>query len=133
MQRHPVLRNLSSDHHIGLVLARHARQAAEGGVDDQRNAWKTLVDRFNDELEPHFRLEEEVLLPAMQQAGESLLVERTLSEHTELRNLVAENHIANLARFAELLTAHIRFEEKELFERAQQLLDLRQLAGLMND
>ena len=28
MKRHPALRQLSSDHHIGLVLARKARQAA---------------------------------------------------------------------------------------------------------
>lgn len=133
MQRHPALRDLSSDHHLGLVLARKARQAASESIQDQRYAWETLKNRFQAELEPHFRLEEEVLLPAMRQAGESVLVERTLTEHKGLRKLVAEDRIENLARFAELLTAHIRFEEKELFERAQQLLDLGRLAKLADE
>ena len=124
MQRHPALRQLSSDHHIGLVLARKARQAANGSLQDKRYAWTTVVDRFRTELEPHFQLEEDDLLPAMQRAGETLLVERALTEHAGLRDLVSGNRIEDLAEFAELLTAHIRFEEKVLFERAQQLLDL---------
>jgi len=132
MQRHFALRDLSRDHHLGLVLARKAHQAASGSIHDRRYAWESLANRFQAELEPHFRREEEALLPAMQRAGESLLVERTLLEHAGLRKLVAENRFENLARFAELLTAHIRFEEKELFERAQRVLDPGQLAGLVN-
>ncbi len=132
MKRHPALRDLSSDHHIGLVLARKARQAADGNPRDRLHAWTTLVARFRAELEPHFQLEEEGLLPAMRRAGETLLVERTLTEHAALRDLVADARSENLAGFAELLVAHIRFEEKALFERAQQLLDLGQLAELVN-
>jgi hemerythrin-like domain-containing protein len=58
-------------------------------------------------------------------------VARTLSEHAALRGLIADNQTGSLAQFADLPTAHIRFEEKELFQRAQQLLDLGQLAELM--
>jgi hemerythrin-like domain-containing protein len=126
MQRHPSLRPLSSDHHAGLVLARKARQAATGRIDDQQDAWTTLVARFRAELEPHFQLEEDELLPAMWRKGETSLVERTLIEHEDMRALIAENRTENLTRFAELLTAHIRFEEHELFERAQERLDLDQ-------
>ena len=49
-------------------------------------------------------------------------MERTLQEHSSLRRLINENHSDNLAAFSELLTAHIRFEEKELFETAQKRL-----------
>ncbi len=90
-----------------------------------------VVARFHAELEPHFRLEEDRLLPALRRAGETPLVARTLSEHADLRRLIADNQTGNLAQFADLLTAHIRFEEKELFQRAQQLLDLGQLTELM--
>ena len=79
MQRHPALRQLSSDHHTGLVLARKARQAANGTVHDQRYAWTTLVARFSAELEPHFQVEEQGLLVALWRAGEAELVERTQS------------------------------------------------------
>jgi hemerythrin-like domain-containing protein len=40
-----------------------------------------------------------------------------------MRRLIAEDRSENLASFAELLRSHIRFKEKTLFERAQQLLD----------
>ena len=131
MKRHPALRQLSSDHHTGLVLARKARQAAKGTVHDQRYAWTMLVARFRAELEPHFRVEEAGLLVALSRAGETALVERTLTEHEDMRGLIAQDRPENLARFAELLTAHIRFEERELFARAQELLQPEQLSELV--
>ena len=109
MKRHPSLRELSSDHHIGLVLARKARQAANGSVHDQRYTWTTLVTRFRTELEPHFRIEESGLLSALRQAEEAELVQRTLNDHEEMRALIAQDCVENLMRFVELLTAHIRF------------------------
>jgi hemerythrin-like domain-containing protein len=130
MKRHPALRQLSSDHHVGLVLARKARQAAKGSVHDRRYAWTTLVTRFRTELDPHFRIEESGLLSALRQVGETELVQRTLNDHEGMRALIAQDCVENLMRFAELLTAHIRFEEQILFERAQQLLDPEQLEGL---
>ena len=123
MQRHKALQKLSSDHHTGLVLARRARHAANENLRKQTIAWQTIVDRFQTEMEAHFRLEETGLLPAMLRVGETELVERTLREHEALRLLIAENDAINLSRFAELFTAHIRFEEKELFEMAQRRLD----------
>jgi hemerythrin-like domain-containing protein len=131
MKRHPALRQLSSDHHSGLVLARKARQAAKGSVHDQRHMWATLVERFHAELEPHFRIEETGLLVALSEAGEAELVERTLTEHEDMRGMISQDQPENLARFAELLTAHIRFEEQTLFARAQDLLGPDQLTKLV--
>jgi hemerythrin-like domain-containing protein len=53
-----------------------------------------------------------------------------LREHQSLRALISENHPANLAPFAESLTAHIRFEEKELFATAQRVLGSKVLKDL---
>lgn len=130
MKRHPTLRQLSSDHHSGLVLARKARSAANGSIEEQQAAWSSVVARFEAELEPHFRLEEKGLLMALERAGETQLVERTLREHAEMRALIAQDRPGNLTRFAERLTAHIRFEERELFERAQLMFDATVLSGL---
>ena len=47
------------------------------------------------------------------------------AEHAELRDLnrrLAEPDCEILARFATLLHDHVRFEERELFETAQDLL-----------
>jgi len=40
-----------------------------------------------------------------------------------LRALLGEGRRENLDPFADVLTQHFRSEEKELFERAQQVLD----------
>jgi hemerythrin-like domain-containing protein len=134
MQRDPALRDLSSDHHLGLVLARRASRAAEEeDAATQASAWRELSGRFHDELEPHFRREELGLLPALNEAGQTSLVERTLAEHKIMRGLIAEDRVANLARFAELLKAHIHFEEKELFETAQEVLSPDRLAALRSE
>ena len=123
MKRHPQLQDLSREHYSALKLARAARQAAESG---EMDAMTTLAQRvvrlFATELDPHFRVEEQGILVALARAGENELVERTMSEHAELRRLtmlLSDPDAVTLLRFADLLAAHVRFEERELFEAAQ--------------
>ncbi|TVQ85187.1 MAG: hemerythrin domain-containing protein [Chromatiaceae bacterium] len=130
MRRIPPLRRLSREHHTGLVLAKRARAAAAGPAPVQAAAWAELRARFDAELAPHFALEEQGLLAAMAAAGETALVARTLAEHAALRELIAAEQPAHLATFSDLLTAHIRFEEAELFAAAQRVLDAPTLARL---
>lgn len=130
MKRHPSLLALSREHHTALSLAIRLKKAALSGdpsrIEDARG---TLVVRFAAELEPHFAEEERTLLPRLATLGEIALVERTLNEHSRMRALVrkladpAATHSAGacLAEFGDLLSAHVRFEERELFERAQVL------------
>lgn len=72
-----------------------------------------LAARFAAELEPHFRIEEAVLLPALAAAGEETLVRRTLEDHAALRALAADP--ASGVAFGRRLREHVRFEERELF------------------
>ena len=118
MQRCAALKRLSSEHHSGLVIARRARIVATS----PEAAWAELRQRFADELEPHFQLEERGLFPALQAAGEQALVERTLAEHRALRDLIDGGGPEDLDAFAQLLTEHIRFEENTLFAMAQRVL-----------
>ncbi|MBV5273117.1 MAG: hemerythrin domain-containing protein [Lamprocystis purpurea] len=128
MQRSAALKRLSSEHHLGLVIARRAREAR----DNPEAAWGELRRRFADELEPHFQLEERGLLPAMQAAGEQTLVERTLADHQAMRALIDAGGPETLAAFAQLLADHIRFEETELFETAQRILGAEALAAIQD-
>lgn len=128
MKRCSALRDLSNEHHHGLVLCKRAKKAA--GTEDEEKAWRGIQKRFVTDLEPHFQVEELVLLPALEQAGESELARRTLDEHVELRRLIGEDSPQAMTAFAELLTEHIRFEERELFEVAQQRLSAAELAAL---
>lgn len=123
MKRSPALRALSSEHHGGLVLARRALLAAT--PEAVAEAWREVETRFAKELEPHFREEESWLLPELKRLGEAERVRRTLDEHARLRTLVYEcaHDAEGLRLFAELLQAHIRFEERELFGIAETLFE----------
>lgn len=124
MKRHTALLNLSREHYGALKLAREGKIAALSGDAIAVAALATRVgEEFISELEPHFREEETSLLPFLTRVGEASLVTRTLAEHGELRALGAalqQPDAATLHRFSELLAAHIRFEERTLFETAQE-------------
>lgn len=125
MKRSPQLEPLSDDHHNALVLARRCRHAAESAASEASVAelWHELRRRFAAELEPHFAVEERLLLPALTDAGESALAERTRGEHARLRALVASAPAAErAAAFGKLLHDHVRFEERTLFPRAEAVL-----------
>ena len=126
MKRHAALLQLSREHHQALKMARQARFACDAGLGPAiAQAAETICERFQEELEAHFQTEEIDLLPALAAAGAGDLVQRTLTEHAELRDLnrrLAEPDGETLARFATLLNDHVRFEERELFETAQRLL-----------
>lgn len=129
MKRDPALRNLSNEHHQGLVLAKRAKKTA--CTEDAQQVWEEIRQRFAVEMEPHFRDEEARLLPALERAGAIELVKRTLDEHVALRRLIGEKSVEAMIQFADLLEQHIRFEERELFEAAQKRLtpaELDQLA-----
>ena len=126
MKRHQTLQDLSREHHTAHTLALAARRAATSGDPRQVLASATAcAEVFATHLEPHFVVEETTLLPAMAEAGEGALVERTLREHAALRELVQRlsgADASDLLGFADLLSAHVRFEERELFEMAQATL-----------
>ena len=128
MKRHPDLLQLSREHYGALKLARDARRAAESGEPGAVAALaQRVVEVFRVELDPHFCAEEQGILVLLTQAGQHELVARTLADHAELRRLastLATPAADTLLRFAELLGAHVRFEEREVFEAAQTRLDM---------
>lgn len=124
MKRHSRLQALSREHHGALKLARDAKIAAgsaDGAQVERLSA--RVVSCFAAELEPHFVIEEQELLPQLTRAGDAALVAQTLAEHAGLRTLADRLRTPDataLADFAELLSAHVRFEERELFEALQE-------------
>lgn len=122
VKRVPELRDLSDDHHTGLVLARRCRQAcAAGPALSLEEVWHQVLAAFSSRLDPHFRIEEEHLLPALEAIGEGALADRIREDHGALRALREPEtpSRASVRRFGELLESHIRFEEREVFEPTQ--------------
>jgi hemerythrin-like domain-containing protein len=79
-----------------------------------------LADLFQVELNNHFEIEEQVLFPA---AGPLPLIAELIADHRALESLAGQIQAAPslelLERFCELLSTHIRREEKDLFEALQ--------------
>ena len=127
MKRHRNLQELSREHHSALQLALRAKRAATSG--DQTIIEATAVaclTAFRTELDPHFVVEETTLLPLLIAADEDALISQFESDHQALRDLgvqLQQPDAATLLAFAERLTAHVRFEERELFVVLERLMD----------
>lgn len=134
MKRAPELRDLSDDHHHGLVLARKAKLAASGQEGPSGpEMWAEVEVVFKKELEPHFEIEESFIGKVLRAAGESQLAQRLVDEHEALREFLLPRHprtVDDLRRFGELLEQHIRFEERELFQVAQAKLTSDELSAV---
>ena len=130
MKRDSYLRDLSSDHHLALALARDIIKGC--GADTPAEQMISRVRGvFRDELDPHFVVEEQTILPALQRLGESALADKTLEDHERLRQLVAQLEAPGaLLEFAEALKAHVRFEERTLFQACQHTFDEAVIASL---
>lgn len=131
MKRIAELRDLSDDHHTALVLARRCRKAGDPESPlPPGTVWGEVLEAFEGHLEPHFEIEERHLLPALDAIGEHALAQRIRDDHASLRALRdagdggdgGDGGRDRLARFARILEAHVRFEEREVFASTQHRL-----------
>lgn len=129
LKRHQSLIPLSRDHHHGLLLCWKIREARKKDVEPQR--LKAYLDFFYDShLKPHFQFEEKEVFPLLGRDHE--IVQKALGEHRRLRALFAAEKGLEKA-FADIekeLEAHIRFEERKLFQEIQQTVSSSDLRAL---
>jgi hemerythrin-like domain-containing protein len=131
VKRHPALHPLSDDHHRALVLARRLRRSDFPDEAAIEALAREVRRAFESDLEPHFRVEETHLLPALEAAGSADLVRRTRVDHSRLRALVGGPWSRDTAReIGERLERHVRFEERVLFPEAEARLSEADLAAV---
>ena len=131
MPRTGALLSLSREHHISLVMARNARRAADNsegkGNSVDRSAavasavaameahWHTLMAAHVEQEERLIKIAGDMLEPES--------VTRILAEHAELQTLAGGPSVLEpamrLRRFANLISAHIRYEERTFFPQLQ--------------
>ena len=143
MKRHPALIPLSRDHHHGLVQAvRLRRAAADGDASARLVAAREFVEFFRNEERVHLRDEEEELFPLLLRHVHSqpAPLREARAQHMQLEGFARTLDIAvaaaivdreTLAATGELLDAHIRLEERQLFPLIEELVpddELRRLA-----
>jgi hemerythrin-like domain-containing protein len=130
--RSEALRSLSRDHHQALVVAQRLRRA-----EDVKEAAKGFLEFWHGHGQRHFRIEEEVLLPIWAHLGrvDEPAAAQLALEHLRIRSLAVAiedgpSTLAKLHDVGERLAAHVRFEERQLFELIERDLGVDQLSQL---
>ena len=120
MKRHAALQPLSRDHHVALVAAQRLRRA---GADDTGAAREAFLEFWRDHGAHHFRVEEDVLLPAYAAHADpdEPCVVRMLLDHARIRAQAqrlehdAAPSAESLHTLGTALERHVRLEEREVF------------------
>ena len=131
IKRSPQLAPLSREHHDGLLFAWKIKQ----GIANRTSA-ETMAAcakwYWRNHIKPHFFQEEKILMPYMP-AGHPMATQLK-EDHDHIRELVLELDeevdTRHLQLLADLVTAHIRFEERQLFNYLETLLQPDQLAAV---
>ena len=114
MKRNENIVLLSRDHHFGLLHAWKIKQGLKKGVALERIA-TYIIFHWQHNQEAHFLEEEKFLFPYIKHE----LRDQALKEHEQIRQMIEQCATAPtealLTDYAELLTAHIRYEERVLF------------------
>lgn len=128
IKRHKALQPLSREHHHTLLLVWKIRKGLNSNIEPQRI--KKYADwYFANHLLQHFEKEEidfAAILPA-QDSG----MQQMKEEHAAIKTAFAkETNEETLTTIANLLEKHVRFEERDLFNRVQQIATEEQLQKL---
>lgn len=130
---------LSRQHQHALALCVRIDRASRLDEADLL-AWQTEIGRhFENEIKFHFAAEERVLFPAARKHQElTALVDELLSDHEALRQSFAlaeagKMSASDLSAFAQRMSTHIRKEERQLFERVQDLMNPEEIAVVGHD
>jgi len=144
MKRHPALIPLSHDHHDALVVAQalilgQSPAPRSDWPTDRRTQVNRVIAFFTHTLRSHFEVEEAHLFPTVlaHLPGEADLVAQLLDEHDAIRNQVRELErdpttalSVRLPALGRLLEAHVRREERVLFETMQREMQPDDLVAL---
>jgi hemerythrin-like domain-containing protein len=136
MLRHKSLIPLSHQHQRALALCVRIDRAQPIRTTDLESWQVEIGQLFDQEIKIHFAAEEQILFPAANRFVELIpLVQELIADHAALRESfdLAEARTMSsesLPVFAAQLSAHIRKEERRLFESLQQLMSEKDLAEL---
>ena len=133
MKRNPHLIPLSKEHHFGLLFCWKLKQGVQKQA--QPDVMRSYVQHFwQRQLQEHFALEDKALGRLLEPHHE--MQQRLKEEHQLLGRRIADvmsgtkSKPADFLELADLLTRHIRFEERELFPYLEETLTAGQMEGI---
>lgn len=140
-RRHESLIPLTHDHHHTLAQARRLKDVSKLESDtERRNLVNDFLNFYFGRAIRHFHEEEELFFaPVVDDPRAGDLVARAVREHLKMHALVrtARRDLSSgksdpelLSEISELLIAHVRFEEDELFPLIEELISEEDLMDL---
>lgn len=142
MKRIKSLVKLSHEHNSALILAFGLKKNAPnlksipGDLQEKANY---AIKFFNQDLKKHFQEEEEVLFSYVSGRDKEIdkMIPQLISEHRILENMFSsiDRHKTNsdqLAAIGDKLRAHIRKEERYLFEQIQKHFSDEELENVLS-
>lgn len=144
LDRHPSLQDLSRDHNAALIQAHLLRKSAQGeaGARPPEEMAREFLQFWEEDANPHFREEEEVLLPIYARhvaPSEDEQVQQMLDDHAWFRDVIfelrqqvdgGEDVRELLGEIGRRLHDHARLEERKIFERMQDVMTEEDLADV---
>jgi hemerythrin-like domain-containing protein len=124
---------LSHQHQHALALCVQIERGLRSEHPDPQHWQQEIVRLFESEIRYHFEAEEKVLFPFAQRAPSLRdLVDELRIEHVSLRQYAAgaaagRLTVPELQLFSASLAAHVRKEERQLFEGIQEFFSLEDL------
>lgn len=133
MQRDRNLIPLSHQHQHALALCVQIERSLQSQHPDPQHWQQEIARLFESEIRYHFEAEENVLFPFAQRAPSLRdLVDELRIEHGSLRQYAAgaaagRLTVPELQLFGASLAAHVRKEERQLFEGIQEFFSAEEL------
>jgi iron-sulfur cluster repair protein YtfE (RIC family) len=133
VKRDPALTPLSHEHHQALHQALRMKRASE---EDRVEVADGVLAFWDEEGSDHFRIEEELLLPALARhvAPEDHRVVRVLVDHVWIRERMERMRLGveaeELRELGTRLDDHVRHEERVLFPLIEETLGADELEEL---
>ncbi len=134
MLRDPNLIPLSHQHQHALALCVQIERGLRADPPDPQHWQEEIARLFENEIRFHFEAEEKVLFPFAERAPNLHdLVDELRVDHVLLRRYATgaaarRLTVPELQLFAASLAAHVRKEERQLFESLQQLFSEEELS-----
>lgn len=143
MKRHASLIPLSSHHQNALVQAKNLRSKTRTATEEsRRELTETFLGFWEANGKSHFREEEDVVLPTLGRFGDAFTpeIQQMLRQHIDIRGRIdvlaekvadrADPSIAELRELGEILDAHVRLEEHEIFPYVERTVPEEFLAAM---
>jgi len=132
INRNEHIKKLSREHHFSLLFCWKIRQGLKMDVAMER-IWKYVQYFWQQHLQPHFLEEENIFFAPIKDR----LVQKAINEHKyikqqieDLANYSGNNERKSLAKIADMVYEHVRYEERDLFPHLERKLSKEQLENI---